>query len=259
MELEKIITWILIFALIMPTIVLVSTGTAYAFGGLDLDDNILNILKAFFALFFLGKMVGDKSPTSEPITDQTDNSAIQNGNGEQSSNSTSQEEIEPDNQTPSTESEDVTKDDGVEIIENEDWTEMKVYSLSRDEELMLDLLNKERIKEGLNPLKIDFRLVQVARAKSQNMIDEGYFSHFSPNPNYGSPFDMMKKLGIDYYLAGENIAGAPNVQWAHNSLMESPSHKDNILHPDYTHIGIGIVNGGPYGKMFSQEFADLVN
>lgn len=264
MRLKNIITWILICALIMPTIVLVSTGTAYAFGGVDLNDNIFNVLKALLALFFLGKMVGDKNPTSEPIADPIDNSAIQNGNGEQSDDLVSQEETSPDNQPPPVEIEVVTEDDGVinhqendavEITDNKDWTEMKVYSLNEDEELMLDMLNKERLKEGLNPLKIDFKLVQVARAKSQNMIDQDYFSHFSPN--YGSPFDMMQRLNIDYYLAGENIAGAPNVEWAHNELMKSQSHRDNILHPDYTHVGIGIIDGGPYGKMFAQEFADL--
>jgi len=244
MKVKNIITWILIFALIMPTITLVSTGTAYAFGGLDLNGNIFNIFKAFLALFFLGKMVGDKNPTSESIAEPIDNSAIQTGNNEQSNDSLSQEESPVDHQPPP-----------IEITDNKDWTEMKVYSLTRDEEIMLKMINDERLKEGLNPLKIDFKLVQIARAKSQNMIDEDYFSHFSPN--YGSPFDMMKRLKVDYYLAGENIAGAPNVEWAHRELMNSQSHKDNILHSDYTHVGIGIIDGGPYGKMFAQEFADL--
>ena len=61
---------------------------------------------------------------------------------------------------------------------------------------MLDLVNAERSKAGLAPLKIDMELVRLARLKSQDMIDLNYFSHQSPT--YGSPFDMMKATGITY-------------------------------------------------------------
>ena len=87
------------------------------------------------------------------------------------------------------------------------------------------------------------------------MIRNDYFSHQSPT--YGSPFNMFKTLGINYYLAGENIAGAAEVELAHQELMSSKKHKENILDPNFTHLGIGIIAGGPYGKMYAQEFADL--
>jgi uncharacterized protein YkwD len=64
----------------------------------------------------------------------------------------------------------------------------------------------------------------------------------------------MKSYGISYKYAGENIAGAPTVEKAHSSLMNSPGHRRNILNPNYTHVGIGIIDGGPYGKMFTQLF-----
>jgi uncharacterized protein YkwD len=84
------------------------------------------------------------------------------------------------------------------------------------------------------------------------MIDNNYFSHNSPK--YGSPFDMMKSFGIKFVHAGENIAGNQTVQAAHNALMNSPGHRQNILSTDYTHIGIGIQKGGSYGNMFTQQF-----
>jgi uncharacterized protein YkwD len=65
---------------------------------------------------------------------------------------------------------------------------------------------------------------------------------------------MLKSFGISFVQAGENIAGNQNVQNAENALMNSPGHRKNILNTDFTHIGIGIRNGGPYGNMFTQEF-----
>ncbi|MCD1258106.1 peptidoglycan-binding protein [Paenibacillus athensensis] len=123
---------------------------------------------------------------------------------------------------------------------------------SAEEMAMIDLVNKERAAAGLAPLAVDSALTRTARLKSQDMVDNNYFSHDSPA--YGSPFDMMKNFGISYRTAGENIACNQSVQAAHEALMNSPGHRANILNKDYTHIGIGIVNGGPCGKMFTQQF-----
>jgi uncharacterized YkwD family protein len=117
---------------------------------------------------------------------------------------------------------------------------------------MVNLVNQERQKVGLKPLAVDKRLVRLARLKSQDMVDKNYFSHQSPT--YGSPFDMMKNAGVTYRWAGENIAGAGTVDRAHNALMNSDGHRANILKPEFTHIGIGIIQGGPYGMMFTQMF-----
>lgn len=125
-------------------------------------------------------------------------------------------------------------------------------SLTADEQQMVDLVNKARGENNLPALEVDMAVVKVARVKAQDMIDNKYFSHTSPT--YGSPFDMMKSFSIHYTLAGENIAGNQTVAAAHDALMNSPGHRANILKTDYTHIGIGIVDGGPYGKMFTQMF-----
>lgn len=127
-----------------------------------------------------------------------------------------------------------------------------VQGLTADEKQMLDLVNAERIKAGLKPLQIDMKLVDLARKKSRDMIQNNYFGHTSPV--YGTPFEMMKSAGITYRYAGENLAGAPTVQKAHGGLMNSPGHRANILSPNYNRIGIGVVEGGPYGKMFTQLF-----
>ncbi|PKM95208.1 MAG: serine protease [Firmicutes bacterium HGW-Firmicutes-1] len=125
-------------------------------------------------------------------------------------------------------------------------------SLSAAEQQMVTLVNKAREENNLPALKVDTTLANVARTKAKDMIDNNYFSHNSPT--YGSPFDMMKSFSIKYIKAGENIAGNQTVQAAHDALMKSPGHRANILSSDYTHIGIGIVEGGSYGNMFTQMF-----
>jgi len=139
--------------------------------------------------------------------------------------------------------------------EKPDTNPGKTDGLTADEKKMLDLVNAERQKAGLKPLKADMRLVDISRKKSKDMIENNYFSHTSPT--YGSPSNMLKKSGITYRTAGENLAGASDVERAHTNLMNSPGHRSNILNPNYTHIGIGIEKGGPYGKMFTQTFIGI--
>lgn len=120
------------------------------------------------------------------------------------------------------------------------------------EQEMLKYVNEARQAEGLAPLQMMPELVDLARLKSKDMIDKNYFDHNSPT--YGSPFTMLKNHGINYRTAGENLAGNSSVSDAHKRLMNSPGHRKNILNPSFTHVGIGIVPGGPYGMMFTQIF-----
>lgn len=124
--------------------------------------------------------------------------------------------------------------------------------VTAEEQQMIDLVNQERQKQGLAPLKVNSELVKVARLKAKDMIENNYFDHQSPT--YGSPFDMMNQFNISFQTAGENLAGHQSVEGAHNGLMHSPGHRANILNEQFKEIGIGIVDGGPYGKMFVQLF-----
>ena len=120
------------------------------------------------------------------------------------------------------------------------------------ENRMLDLLNIERRKHGLELLKFDDELAEVARKHSKDMFQRGYFSHYTPEGN--SPFDRIRKDRLRFRLAGENIALAQNLDLAHNGLMESPIHKANILHRSFGRVGIGILDGGIYGIIVTQNF-----
>ena len=121
------------------------------------------------------------------------------------------------------------------------------------EQEVIKLVNAERAKAGLPALKYDWELARVAKHKSQDMKDKGYFSHTSPT--YGSPFTMMKNYGINYKSAGENIAkGQSTAQQVVNAWMNSSGHRANILSKDYTHIGVGYVKSGHYWtQMFMKK------
>lgn len=125
-------------------------------------------------------------------------------------------------------------------------------SLSAEEQQMVDQINQERANAGLAPLKVDLRLVGVAETKANDMKTSGYFSHSSPT--YGSPYDMMKMAGVQYYSAGENIARNISVDAAMAAFMSSAGHKANILNSGYTHVGVGIVYSSS-GSYYVQEFA----
>ncbi len=119
---------------------------------------------------------------------------------------------------------------------------------------MFALVNQEREKAGVRPLAFDDRLRDLGRQHSEEMFRLGYFSHTSPVR--GSPFDRMKAASIPFLVAGENIAYAPTVEIAHQGLMNSPGHRDNILQPAFGRIGIGVIRSQLRGRMFSQEFTN---
>lgn len=117
-----------------------------------------------------------------------------------------------------------------------------VLSFERE---VIRLVNEIRVQNGLKPLTENWELSRVARYKSQDMVDNRYFSHTSPT--YGTPFQMIKAFGLSYRSAGENIAyGQRTPQAVVNAWMNSSGHRANILNSSYTQIGVGYVSNGHY-------------
>ena len=125
-------------------------------------------------------------------------------------------------------------------------------NMNQDEKEVFNLINTQRINNGLSALKEDVEVQKVARIKAQDMVNNNYFSHTSPT--YGSPFDMLKSFGISYKSAGENIAGNSTNSGAVNAWMNSPGHKANILNSSFNYTGIGVVSSPKYGKIYVQMF-----
>ena len=125
------------------------------------------------------------------------------------------------------------------------------YQAEKD---MFDLLNLEREKQNIKILVFDERLSETGQDHCRDMFERGYFSHYTPEGL--SPFDRMTQDDITYSFAGENLALAPSTKLAHEGLIRSPGHRENILSSDFGRVGIGVIDGGVYGKMFCQEFTD---
>lgn len=118
-------------------------------------------------------------------------------------------------------------------------------TVSSYEAEVIRLVNEIRQQNGLKPLTANWELSRVARYKSQDMLDNRYFSHTSPT--YGSPFQMITAFGLSYRTAGENIAkGYPTPQAVVNGWMNSSGHRANILNASYKQIGVGYVSKGNY-------------
>lgn len=117
---------------------------------------------------------------------------------------------------------------------------------------MLILVNTERAAKGLKPVEADEELAKVARKHSLDMFVRGYFSHYTPEGK--NPFDRMREDNVIFLTAGENLALSQTLDMAHDGLMKSPGHRANILNPTFGHLGIGIMDGGIYGLMITQNF-----
>lgn len=120
---------------------------------------------------------------------------------------------------------------------------------------MLNLVNRERQSRGLAALQFDEALRKVSQEYAQEMFVHGFFSHYSAVDG-SSPADRIERNNINYKVTGENLAFAPDVQIAHNGLMNSKGHRENILSPEYKRVGIGVADAGIFGKIFVQEFTN---
>jgi hypothetical protein len=111
---------------------------------------------------------------------------------------------------------------------------------------VIRLTNTQRVANGLGALTENSTLDGAALAKGNDMLAKGYWAHFAPDGT--SPWSFFLKFGYKYKYAGENLArDFPDAASAINAWMNSPSHKENILNPNYREIGIGVVEGNLAG------------
>ena len=117
-------------------------------------------------------------------------------------------------------------------------------------------VNQTRQSVGLQPLTPNSKLEQAAQEKAQDMLQNQYFDHTSPSGV--SPWFWFSKSGYSYKYAGENLAiGFYDSQEVYNAWLNSPSHKANIVNPNYTEVGTVVLSGfGPNKSIIVvQEFA----
>jgi len=119
--------------------------------------------------------------------------------------------------------------------------------IALDSASLLEILNQDRIKYGLAPLESSTSLEQAALAKAQDILSGGYFAHISPAGR--EPWDFIKAVGFKYSFAGENLAINYTSSFElHNDFMASEHHRENLLSPLFSTVGIAVVEGSFQGK-----------
>jgi uncharacterized protein YkwD len=112
---------------------------------------------------------------------------------------------------------------------------------------VIELTNKTRIENGVPLLEANSILDKAANAKAQDMLLGQYFSHDTPDGK--KPWHWIDKKEYDYVNAGENLAmNFTSAEVAHLALLQSDTHKRNIVNPKFTDIGVAILTGEMNGK-----------
>ena len=111
-------------------------------------------------------------------------------------------------------------------------------SVTAQEQKMVNLLNQDRARNGLSALPLDSELSAIARAKSCEMMEKGYFDHESPT--WGRAPSMLTAFGYAYNGVGENIAHHATVEKAEAAFLSSSPHRINMMGSQWKKVGIGV-------------------
>ena len=131
-------------------------------------------------------------------------------------------------------------------------------TLTSEETRVLALLNATREKHGLCRLTLDPTLIRVAHAHCADMDQRNYFSHWEPDAGHRDPVDRYA-AALGYrptVVVGENLGTftRPDFDAIHEALMNSPTHRANILDTRYTCVGIGVLVRSDGGTWVTQMF-----
>jgi len=112
---------------------------------------------------------------------------------------------------------------------------------------IVELANADRDRNQIDEFAVNHNLTRFAMAKAQDMIDNNYFSHDSPDGR--KPWQWIDRNEYDYIYAGENLAmDFSSAELIHQAFMKSPTHQKNILNPKYKDIGVAVVSGEINGR-----------
>lgn len=136
---------------------------------------------------------------------------------------------------------------GCQVPENSDAMVQRV----------LELVNQERTHRGLNAVTLNPQLTRLAEDYACQMIDGGFFSHYTPGPEPLGPGERAIDAGYIFLALGENLAAdLTSPEEVMSRWMESESHRQNILGPQWREVGIAVRSGGKHGVYWVQEFGN---
>lgn len=121
------------------------------------------------------------------------------------------------------------------------------YAANIPPEKVIEVTNQKRIENGMNALTYNEALAKAAKMKAQDMLEDDYWAHVAPDGT--EPWYFFKTAGYSYRYAGENLArDFSDTNSAIEAWLASPSHRENMLSPKYTEIGVAVVEGDLAGK-----------
>ena len=130
------------------------------------------------------------------------------------------------------------------------------YATNVTIERILELVNQERSKANLSALAVSPELSSAAQKKASDMFSKDYWAHVSPTGT--TPWEFITTSGYKYVYAGENLGKSfDNSEDLVAAWMKSPTHRANILKPEYQELGLAVVNGKLVGEdttLIVQEF-----
>lgn len=125
------------------------------------------------------------------------------------------------------------------------WSAVLASGINRTH--VIDLVNQDRIAVGLAPVAENSQLNAAAHTKALEMLSHRVFDHYMPDGH--TPWQYILTEGYNFSAAGENLAmGWQTAESQHRAWLASPTHRANIVNPDYRDIGVAVVEGELEGK-----------
>lgn len=122
------------------------------------------------------------------------------------------------------------------------YPEVLGYAIDIRTDQLFNDTNSKRTDAGLDVLRLDTDLSRAAAKKAEDMFTNNYWAHFSPSGK--TPWDFVTGSGYRYAIAGENLAkNFSTSQDVVDAWMASPTHRDNVMKPNYRDVGFAVVNG----------------
>ena len=243
-EMRKKIPWLLAVLLVAGTLAGGAYGAARHIGGeAGSTPDVVTFAVAAFAVSSLP--VGEATPTAQPPpTIEATPEPVEEAAAAPEDGDTESSAVEPNVSSP--------------LPETQPPAPPTPVDPATLEAAVVAGINAQRAAAGLPPLQLDPDLVMVARERSSDMAQRGYFSHVSPT---GETFSsLMQAQGVSCSWCGENIAynNYPDDQTVAvvlSSWMASPGHRDNILRSSFDRVGVGVALGGSGAKYYTAVFA----
>ncbi len=126
-----------------------------------------------------------------------------------------------------------------------------------EEQELVKQLNASRREAGLPALTVNPKLTEAARKHSEIMAEQQKLMHVLPGED--AVAKRLADTGLRFNRSGENVGYNTDFNGVHEGFMNSPPHRENILSPDYTEVGIGVVHDDKGVWWATQDFSHTLD